>query len=138
MNELIARATRIKFATRTCTPWMILLGFLCVHTLGGCGGGGGIPSTPSTKSVPPMAAADARQGRYVGTVKIGGVDYYGDALITADGLIRMYIGGPYTSDGTVQPAIPTASGQLYGPMAQPTDGPRTERTLFSARDVLPP
>jgi hypothetical protein len=122
MNELIAWIASDTFASRRRAPLMaLLLGLPFVHALVGCGGNS---NDPSRMSAPPAEAAsapqDARQGRYVGTVKIGGVDYYGDALITADGLIRLYIGGPNVSDGTVQPAIPTASAQLFGTMAQPT------------------
>ena len=107
MNELIARAIRITFATSIRALRMnLLLGLLCAHTLGGCGGSGGTPSAESVPLTVMPPPADARQGRYVGSVKIGGVDYYGDALITDDGLFRMYIGGPYASDGTVQPSIP--------------------------------
>jgi hypothetical protein len=107
-----------------------LLGLLFVHALSACGGNG---SGPSPISMPPArspsAAQDARQGRYVGTVTIGGVNYYGDALITADGLIRLYIGGPYVPDGTVQQSVPTASAQLVGTMA-PTIDPDGADLIF--------
>jgi hypothetical protein len=94
-----------------------------VVALVGCGGSGKVESAGSSppakgpSATVPSVTEDARQGRYVGTVTIGGVDYYGDALITADGLVRLYIGGPYVSDGTVQTAIHTASAQLVGTMA---------------------
>jgi hypothetical protein len=57
---------------------------------------------------------DAWQGRYVGTVTIGAVNYFGDALLTADGLIRLYVGGRGGDDGTIQEAIPAGSAQLVG------------------------
>jgi hypothetical protein len=53
----------------------------------------------------------------VGVVTIGNTDYYGDALITADGSLRLYVGGPYANDGTVQVAKPKASEQFVGNVA---------------------
>jgi len=111
----------------TCTPLASLfLALPFVAALVGCGGNGdgqiaeSLPSATAPSATGPSISGDARQGRYVGTVTIDGVDYYGDALITADGLVRLYIGGPYVSDGTVQSSIPTASAQLVGTMAPQT------------------
>jgi len=117
----LGAAMHILVARRRAPLMHLLLGLLLVHALVGCGGNSNAPS-PTNVSPPqaPAAPQDARQGRYVGTVNVGGIDYYGDALITADGLIRLYIGGPYVSDGTVQESIPTNSGQLVGTMAPST------------------
>jgi hypothetical protein len=114
MNSLIRR---------TSSQWLILLlGVVCGETLVGCGGGTTAnPTAGPTPADLAIPAMDARQGRYVGAVNIGGIDYYGDALITADGLLRMYVGGPYASDGTVQSSIPATSAQLVGTMAPTTD-----------------
>jgi hypothetical protein len=54
------------------------------------------------------------QGRFVGTVTIGNTDYYGDALLTADGLLRLYVGGPYANGGNLQVDKPKASEQFVG------------------------
>ena len=121
MNPTLVIAANYR-ALRRAPLMVLLLGLLFVHALAGCGGNGdtsGPEYVPPTQS--PSASQDVRQGRYVGTVNIGGVDYYGDALITADGLVRLYVGGPYASDGTVQPSIPSASVQLVGTMAPTTD-----------------
>jgi hypothetical protein len=56
---------------------------------------------PENAALPPESG-DSWQGRYVGTVTIGGVQYFGDALLTADALIRLYVGGPGGNDGLLQ------------------------------------
>ena len=53
-------------------------------------------------------------GRYVGTVTIGGVDYFGDALLTVDGAIRLHVGGPYSATGALQSTRPETSAQFVG------------------------
>ena len=60
------------------------------------------------------ATGDAWQGRYVGTVTIGDVQYFGDAILTADGLIRLYVGGPYDDSGVLPQIVPATSAQLVG------------------------
>jgi hypothetical protein len=102
------------------TPWrFFLLGtaFLCV--LAGCGGSGGTSDgSASPGSVPgSTASAGSWQGRYVGTVMIGDVTYFGDALLTVDGAIRLYIGGPYPDSDAIQMTVPGSSAQLVGTLA---------------------
>ncbi|HWZ64034.1 MAG TPA: hypothetical protein VNX02_13505 [Steroidobacteraceae bacterium] len=97
---------------------------LLLMALTACGGGSNDQSAPtppptarSTPVPPPMApseSGDAWQGRYVGTVTIGDVQYFGDAMLTADGLIRLYVAGPYDDDGAVPQAAPANSAQLVG------------------------
>jgi hypothetical protein len=53
-------------------------------------------------------------GHYVGTVTIGGIDYFGDALVTVDGAIRLYVGGPYSDTGVLQLTRPETSAQVVG------------------------
>lgn len=137
----ISRA-QVRDRQGRCTSWIVFaLGFIFAHALVACGGGGNgqsaatvTPPTAQTPPVPPPVvtpeSGDARQGRYVGTVTIGGVDYYGDALITADGLIRLYIGGPYASDGVVQGPIAIASAQLFGTMAPSTNSVDGDDLVF--------
>jgi hypothetical protein len=65
-------------------------------------------------------------GRYVGTVTIGGVDYFGDALLTSDGDLRLYIGGPYDDGGQLELSKPQNSSQLVGNLqVQGADGSGT-------------
>jgi hypothetical protein len=56
----------------------------------------------------------------VGTVTIDGVNYLGDALFAATGETHIYIGGPYTDDGTIQLASPEGSIDFVGPARTPT------------------
>ena len=94
------------------------LGFLFVQALTGCGGGGNDRGAPPVTYVAlpavPSATGDPWQGRYVGTVTIGDVQYFGDAILTADGLIRLYVGDPYDDSGVLPQTVPAASAQLVG------------------------
>jgi hypothetical protein len=117
----------------------LLLCFSFVLELAGCGGGGnqsaisdrpaGVPSATPAATVP-SETGDAWQGRYVGTVKISDVQYYGDALLTADGLIRLYVGGPYLDDGTVQQSTPAGSARLVGALRGQTSRVSGEGLIF--------
>jgi hypothetical protein len=39
---------------------------------------------------------------------------FGDAYLTSDGSLRLYVGGPYTNDGALQETVPARSEQLVG------------------------
>jgi hypothetical protein len=96
-----------------------LVGLLFAQALAGCGGSGsGASSVPLSAGPLPTPAslpsARAWGGHFIGTVKIGDSEYYGDALITGDGAIRLYVGGEYASDGTVQLTRPESSNQFVG------------------------
>lgn len=106
-------------------------GFLLI-ALTACGGGSNdqspAPASPpaaqSAPVQPPIAtkeSGDAWQGRYVGTVTIGDVQYFGDAILTADGLIRLYVGGPYYDDGVLPLTVPATSAQLVGTLQGQTN-----------------
>ena len=49
-----------------------------------------------------------------------GVDYFGDALFAASGETHIYIGGPYTDDGTIQLASPEGSIDFVSPAITPS------------------
>lgn len=92
---------------------------LFAFAIAGCGGSGGgaspAPLSAEALQTPAsLAAAQAWGGHFIGTVKIGDVEYYGDALITGDGAIRLYVGGPYAPDGAVQESRPESSDQFVG------------------------
>jgi hypothetical protein len=97
--------------------------------LAGCGGGSdqsAVPAstTPSAPAPPPVVAAesgDAWLGHYVGSVTIAGVSYFADAMLTADGLIRLYLGGPYANDGAIPQTVPASSAQLVGTLQGQTN-----------------
>jgi hypothetical protein len=96
-----------------------LVGLLFAHALAGCGGSGSGASPVPLSAAPlptPASLPSARAwgGHFIGTVKIGDAEYYGDALITGDGAIRLYVGGPYASDGAVQLIRPESSNQFVG------------------------
>ncbi|MGH8316341.1 MAG: DUF5666 domain-containing protein, partial [Steroidobacterales bacterium] len=40
-------------------------------------------------------------GRYIGTVTTGGRQLLGDAIVTVDGAVRLYVGGPYSPSGAL-------------------------------------
>jgi len=96
--------------------------------LAGCGGDNGqiampastTSSAPAPSPVVTPESGDSWQGRYVGAVTIGGVQYFADAMLTADGLIRLYLGGPYDDAGLI-PAVPATSAQLVGTLQQQTN-----------------
>jgi hypothetical protein len=45
---------------------------------------------------------DLVDGRYIGTVTIGGQQRFGDAIVTVDGAVRLYVGGLYNPGGALQ------------------------------------
>jgi hypothetical protein len=72
----------------------------------------------SSDSTEPTGAGLDGHGRFIGTVSIGNVSYFGDALLTVDGKVRLYIGDPYVADGVLQAARPSASAQVIGAVDQ--------------------
>jgi len=100
----------------------VLLALLLTELLCACGGGGGggsqqsaqTTSSGSSQASAPPAATQAWPGHYVGTVTIAGVTYFGDAVFTQDGAVRLYVGGSYTNDGLLQEIRPESSEQFVG------------------------
>lgn len=96
---------------------VFLLGLILVQALG-CSGGSDQGDMAVTATAPVVTAesGDAWQGRYIGAVTIANVQYYGDALLTADGLMRLYLGAVGGGDGGVIEQAPPAGGsaQLVG------------------------
>jgi len=98
--------------------WALLL----TELLSACGGGSGAESqqnaqpTSSAATVPlvPPVATQAWTGHYVGAVKIADVTYFGDAVFTRDGAVRLYVGGPYDNGGELQMTGPESSEQFVG------------------------
>jgi len=68
---------------------------------------------PGADTVPPRSGA-LWQGRFIGTVKIGAAQYFGDAIFTTDGAVRLYVGGAYDPTGVVQVTRPDSSAQFVG------------------------
>lgn len=94
------------------------VGVLIAAALAGCSTGAGTPQSAlqppggSTPAPPPIIATG--HGRFVGSVTIGAASYYGDALITLDGAVRLYVGGPYVTDALIEQARPGSSAQFVG------------------------
>jgi hypothetical protein len=94
-----------------------LFGLLLAYGVAGCGSNGGDASPVPAPVVSTQASAPsvpAWGGHFIGTVMIGDVAYYGDAVLTSDGAVRLYVGGPADSDGTVQQSKPQSSEQFVG------------------------
>ena len=80
------------------------------------------PPPPPSDPPPPPAGQSVDHGRYVGTVTIDGVDYFGDAIFTDGGATHLYIGGPYTDDGTIQTGFDSGSIDFVSPARTPSGG----------------
>jgi hypothetical protein len=67
-------------------------------------------------------SAQHPHGRYIGTVTIGNQQLFGDAIITVDGAVRLYVGGPYDNGGELQLTRPAAgSAQFVGHLETATN-----------------
>ena len=78
-----------------------MLALLLAELLGACGGGGGSEQSGmpmSGDSTVPPVPTQAWTGHYVGAVTIADATYFGDAVFTQDGAVRLYGGGPYDND----------------------------------------
>jgi hypothetical protein len=83
-------------------------------TLAGCGGGGGGGSHGTHPYAVPAPIAGPWAGHYAGTVTIGGEEYFGEALVTPNGQIRVYVGGPHATDGSLLVTKPPSSAVYVG------------------------
>lgn len=76
----------------------------------------GVNDTPSTSAI--SRRNGGKRGCLAGTLRRLRIDrglaYFADAMLTADGLIRLYLGGPYDNDGAIPQAAPASSAQLVG------------------------
>jgi hypothetical protein len=97
-----------------------------------CGGSDGgqsaVPAltTPSASTQSASESGDVWLGHYVGSATITGVQYFADAMTTADGLIRLYVAGPIDADyggsgGNLPQTVPATSAQLAGTLQGPTN-----------------
>jgi hypothetical protein len=89
-----------------------------LHLLASCGGGSAADQ-PVADSPPPTGSPSGTPsahsgGRFIGTVKIGDKTYFGDALVTVDGAVRLFVGGPGSNDGVLQTSKPSVSEQFVG------------------------
>lgn len=99
---------------------MLVSGMSVLPLLAACGGSGGSgnsPAPPPDVAVPPFpppTAVEGWHGRFFGEVTVDGQIRIADALLTEDGLVRIYIGGPGPSSGLVQPTRPDGALQYIG------------------------
>ncbi|HVO23938.1 MAG TPA: hypothetical protein VMW56_09950 [Candidatus Margulisiibacteriota bacterium] len=70
-------------------------------------------AAPSSAAGTPKPA-QVWTGHYVGAVGIADRTYFGDAVVTQDGAIRLYVGGPYDNGGELQMTRPAGSEQFVG------------------------
>ena len=106
----------------------VILALLLTQLLSACGGGsgGGSQQSPQpTQSAPPTSSGSSQEptqaltGHYVGAVTIADVTYFGDAVLTQDGEVRLYIGGPdndFEALQVLQFTRPESSEQFVGTM----------------------
>jgi hypothetical protein len=112
-------------ALRSCMrPRPLMFALVLAGLLDACGGdgsgrsAGAMTSTAAAATTSSAAGAPAPAqggtGHYVGAVKIADTTYFGDAVVTEDGVVRLYIGGPYDDGGELQTARPDSSEQFVG------------------------
>jgi hypothetical protein len=114
----------------------LLPGLLLASILGACGGGDGVVGGPvsadAAGSAAPAASspptASAWVGHFVGTVRVADQSLFGDALLTTDGSVRLYVGGPYTESGALQTTVPVRSEQLVANLIVSEDHARAAGT----------
>jgi hypothetical protein len=106
----------------------LIFALMLAGLLDGCGGGGSGPGGMTSNAAGAPGSAQAAPmptqgltGHYVGGIKIADVTYFGDAVVTQDGAIRLYIGGPYDDGGELQTVRPKSSEQFVGAI-QMSDG----------------
>ena len=92
---------------------------IAVQLLASCGGGSPADQPVTVASPPPTGAPSSTPsahsgGRFIGTVKIADKTYFGDALITVDGTVRLFVGAPGSYDGGLQTYKPSVSEQFVG------------------------
>jgi hypothetical protein len=87
---------------------------LMLSACGGDGGGGARPVSSDASASTPPAVSLAWQGHFVGTVSTANETLFGDGFLTADGSMRLYVGGPYDPTGALQMTRPAASQQFVG------------------------
>src|SRR5688572_13848448 len=79
-------------------------------------------SVQSNPSLPPstteargeLAHEGEGHGRFIGVVRIGNIDYFGDALVAEDGRMRLYVGGPYATSDLLQVTRAQGAMQFVG------------------------
>ena len=124
-NSITPVPERHDVALRSCTRRRpLILALMLAGLLDACGDGGSGqsagPTTSSTaaggtsSSAAGAPAPPTQAGHYVGAVTIADATYFGDAVVTQDGAMRLYIGGPYDNAGELQMARPEGSEQFVG------------------------
>ena len=93
------------------------LSLLAVWVLAGCGGddSSSMASSPEPAAPDPPPPLSKPEGRFVGDVSIDDQLYFGDALVTADGAVRLYVGpAGGGSSGAMPVGKPASSLQFIG------------------------
>jgi hypothetical protein len=110
----------------------LLVGLFAALILTSCGGSGGGTESGSAGGppsggppAPPDPTSGPADGRFVGTVTMGGESFFADALLTSDGELRLYVGGPDTEglgalNALLQLSKPASSLQFVGAVTRST------------------
>jgi hypothetical protein len=102
-EEILAMGEKTLRLVQRLLATLLLPAAIC-----GCGGGS---DQFGTGDPPDPPEVEAIEGRFVGTVEIDGENYFGDAIVTDNGLIDLYVGGRYSDDGTIQ--LASADGSIH-------------------------
>ena len=91
-----------------------LLSLLPSCLLAGCGGDDSSSMmSGASEPDPPAQAVFKPEGRFVGDVTIDDQRYFGDALVTADGAVRLYVGPAGGGSSGAMPVGKTASSLQF-------------------------
>ena len=104
--------TQIPSIARRRQAHCLIAGLLLLHVLGGCSGNG--DNSGVAQPLVGHAGAATLHGRFVGTVKIDGVDYFADAIVAPDGRTYVYIGDPHADIDVIQMTSPKSSIHFVG------------------------
>jgi hypothetical protein len=121
----------------------VLIGLVAAWSLIGCGNGGsysaseGDPSSGASPPAPKPTSGQSLDGRYVGTVTIGAASFFGDALLTSDGALRLYVGNAGLNSGALPRSKPGGSAQFVGEVRAAATGISGTGRVFG-QDCAPP
>jgi hypothetical protein len=116
-------------------------GLIVLIGITGCGGGGDAAPTepaPSGNPGPPGAGKPGSDGRYVGIVTIDDLAYFADAMVTIDGEVRLYVGGPGSDNGAMPTDKPAGSLQFVGEVTSTQSGVSGSGIVIGETCAAPP
>lgn len=91
-----------------------ILGAVASAMLAGCGGELSEDTPPAAIAQTPAPRPLVYHGYFAGSVDIGGIKHFADTILTADGLVRLYVGGPHEPGGNLDMRRPAHAVQFTG------------------------